>query len=178
VEQAADRALFSAIANDVVRREARDELARWVTPAVAYHSLVLSPGLLGEGMTVSQMREWTRHLMVDLEVRWGGPVTWYATVHQHTDHIHVHVIVAASRARAGGERRATRFSRDDFAALRESGDRWAEHERRAAYLWQEAERYAADIARTALVLAVPSGGNGGHGATDRDEIERSQRMRR
>jgi hypothetical protein len=125
------------------------------------------------------MREWTRHVIADLEERWSGPVTWYAAVHQHTDHIHVHVIVAASRAGAGGARGAARFSREDFAALRESGDRWAEREHRDAVLWRAAEVYAADLARGMAALLVPSGsGGGGHGSTDRDEIERSQRTRR
>ncbi len=176
-EKATDRALFTAHADTVVRQEARDDLAGWVTPGVAYHSLVFSPGPLGEGMTAEQMRAWTRHVMADLEQRWGGPVSWYAVVHQHTDHIHTHVIVAASRVGKDGVRRGTRFSRDDFAALRESGDHWAEQERVAARLWREVESYAATITRTALVLALPSG-SGGHGPTDRDEIERSQRTRR
>jgi hypothetical protein len=176
-ERPEDRALFSAGQDDVARREAREELARWVTPSVAYHSLVLSPGSLGEGLTVEQMREWTRHVMADLERRWGGPVTWYAVVHQHTDHIHTHVIVAASRERPDGGRQCMRFGRDDFAAMRASGDRWAEQEHASTHLWREAERYAADLAL--LTLALPhGGGGGGRGPTDRDEIERSLRSHR
>src|SRR5438105_2976056 len=77
-ERSEDRALFSAIDDATLRREARDDLAQWVTPGVAYHSLVFSPGPLGEGMTAEQMRDWTRHVMADLEKRWGGTLTWYA----------------------------------------------------------------------------------------------------
>jgi hypothetical protein len=176
-----DRALFSAQDDTVVRWDAREALARWVTPGVAYHSLVLSPGPVGAGMTPEQMRDWTRHVMADLEQRGGGPVTWYAAVHQHTAHIHVHVIMAASRVSAGSARRATRLVAADFQALRESGDRWAEHEGRTMHLWQQVEWYAADLAGAALALARPSGGGGGgHGSgpTDRDEIERSLWPRR
>ncbi|SRR5579883_408229 len=173
-ERPEDRALFSAQADQIARREAREEVARWVTPGVAYHSLVLSPGPLGESMSVEQMREWTRHVMADLEKRWGAEVTWYAAIHQHTDHIHAHVIVAASRERSDGGRQGTRFGREDFAALRASGDRQAEHDHAAAQVVREVERYAADLAW--LVLALPhSGGGGGHGPTDRDEIDRDER---
>lgn len=173
-EKPEDRALFNAGQDDVAQREAREELARWVTPGVAYHSLVLSPGLLGEGMSVEQMREWTRHVMADLDKRWGGAVTWYAAIHHHTDHIHAHVIVAASRERPEGGHQGTRFGRDDFAAMRASGDRQAEHDHAAARVVREVERYAADLAW--LVLALPhGGGGGGHGPTDRDEIERDER---
>jgi hypothetical protein len=180
-ERLDDRALFSAQADHVGRRKAREELARLVTPGVAYHSLVLSPGPLGVGLTVEQMRAWTRRVMADLERRWGvdatrPPVTWYAVVHQHTSHIHAHVIVAASRERPDGGRQGTRFGREDFAAMRASGDRWARYERTSADLLREAERYTADLVR--LVLVRPQGGGGGRGPTDREEIERSLRTRR
>lgn len=178
-ERTEDRALFNAQADDVARREAREDLARWVTPGVAYHSLVLSPGPAAEGLTVEQMRAWTRHVMADLDKRWGGDgthpvVTWYAAIHQHTDHIHAHVIVAASRERTDGGRQGTRFGRDDFAAMRASGDRHAEQERASVQLWRDAEHYSAEILRLALVLSH-SGGGGGGGRTDRDEIERDER---
>lgn len=177
-EHADDRTLFTAHRDAVLRQVAKDDLAHWVTPHVAYHSMVLSPGPLGAEMTAEQMRDWTRHVLADLEKRGGSHVSWYAVVHQHTDYIHAHVIVAASGAGMDGIRHNTRFSREDFAAMRASGDHWAEHERRAARLWYEAELYAADVARTALVLALPSGGSGGHCLTDRDEIERATRTRR
>src|SRR5262249_12312797 len=144
---------------------------------VAYHSLVLSPGPLGEGLTVEQMREWTRQVMADLESRWGGAVIWFAVVHQHTGHIHAHVIVAASHERPDGGRQRARFRREDFAAMSANGDRWAEHERASVHMWREAERYASDLAWLTLVL--PHGGGGdGRGSTDRDEIERSVRSHR
>src|SRR5579871_5998139 len=66
-ERSEDRALFDATANAVDQRAAREELARLVTAGVAYHSLVLSPGPLGDGMTASAMQAWTRHVMADLE---------------------------------------------------------------------------------------------------------------
>jgi hypothetical protein len=176
-EQAEDRALFGALADHVARREARETLARLITPSVAYHSLVLSPGPLGEAMTVEQMRQWTRQVMADLARRWGGPVTWYAVVHRHTSHIHTHVIVAASRERPGGARQGIRFSREDFRSMRASGDRWTEQECANTYLLHEAENYAAQLLRLALVQPH-SGGSGGRGPTDRDEIERSVRSHR
>jgi hypothetical protein len=175
-EHPENRALFNMSVDVISRREARDDLARRVTPGVAYHSLVLSPGGQGDGMDAEQMREWTRRVMADLEKTWGGEVNWYGVVHQHTTHIHAHVIVAASREQADGTRRWTRFVRADYAAMRASGDRWAEHERASIRLLREAERYAADLVRTTLVLL--DGGGGGRGPTDREEIERSLRSRR
>jgi hypothetical protein len=184
-ERREDRALFSATANAVDQRAAREELARLVTAGVAYHSLVLSPGPLGDVMTVEQMQAWTRHMMADLEERWGGPVTWYAAVHQHTAHIHAHVIVAASRERApgsasGGAQEAlawTRFVPGDFAAMRASGDHWAWHERRETLLLEEVERYSAEVARTALTVTHGGGGSGGRSPSDRDELERERAER-
>ena len=132
-------------------------------------------------MTASEMRAWTRHVLADLDKMWGGEMTWYAAVHQHTAHIHAHVIVAASRAHAGGGRQGTRFGREDFAVLRASGDHWAGHARREALLMEEADHYAGEVVRTALTLAHGSGGGGGgRGPTDRDEIERehAERTRR
>ena len=112
-ERPEDRALFNAGQDDVAQWEAREELARWVTPGVAYHSLVLSPGPLGEGMSVEQMREWTRHVMADLDKRWGGDgtphmVTWYAAIHQHINPEKLTIVRAGTVPGATGTGPATK----------------------------------------------------------------------
>jgi len=177
-ESAEDRALFTAATDTVARPQAREDLAQWVTSGVAYHSLVLSPGPAGAEMSADEMRVWTRHVMADLEQRLGGAVTWSAAVHRHTDHIHVHVIAAASRTGAGGKRQRVWLGRDDFTAMRQSGDRWADHQCRTNSLLREAEGYAADLLRTAALILPHGGGSGRGGSSDLDEIERSQRTRR
>jgi hypothetical protein len=62
-EQPKDRALFGAFEDRVARQVVRDDLARWVTPDVAYYSLVLSPGPLGRAMNVERMRDWMQRVM-------------------------------------------------------------------------------------------------------------------
>ncbi len=82
------------------------------------YRIVASPG---REMDAEEIRDWTRDVMERVEQQGGS---WAAFVHDdHTEHPHAHV-VAFTREK---------LSREDFAEMREEGDRVAERmvERRA-----------------------------------------------
>jgi hypothetical protein len=75
------------------------------------YRIVLSPG---KEMEADEVRRWTREVMESVE-RGGGE--WVAFVHDdHTDHPHAHVIAFTD----------SKLAREDFAQMREEGDRSAE----------------------------------------------------
>lgn len=62
--------------------------------------------------TQLDLQEWTRAIMADLERDTGRPMDWFAVVHAHTEHRHVHVVAIADR----------RLDVGHFRAMREAGD--------------------------------------------------------
>jgi len=83
-------------------REAKGEYA---------YRIVVSPG---REMEADEVRRWTREVMESVERRGGE---WVAFVHDdHTAHPHAHVIAFTG----------SKLAREDFAQMREEGDRSAE----------------------------------------------------
>jgi hypothetical protein len=83
-------------------REAKGEYA---------YRIVVSPG---REMEAEEVRRWTREVMESVECEGGE---WVAFVHDdHTKHPHAHVIAFTS----------SKLAREDFAQMREEGDRSAE----------------------------------------------------
>jgi relaxase-like protein len=75
------------------------------------YRIVLSPG---REMEADEVRRWTREVMESVERRGGE---WVAFVHDdHTAHPHAHVIAFTD----------SKLGREDFAQMREEGDRSAE----------------------------------------------------
>ena len=75
------------------------------------YRIVLSPG---EDLSGEELKDWTRDVMQGLEEAGGS---WMGFVHDdHTDNAHAHVIAFTRE----------RLVRDDFAEMREEGDRSAE----------------------------------------------------
>jgi hypothetical protein len=176
-ERPEDRAFFGRERDGVSRAEAREHLAERVTRGVAYHSMVLSPGVGAEGMSREELQTWTRAMMADLERRMGRDLVWYAVVHRHNAHPHAHVIVGASTSGPDGRQEGVRFGRADFQFMREQGDHHFYQMRRDDALLRDAEQYLSAATRELAALlarAVTSGGAGGGGPTDRDRIERSR----
>src|SRR5437660_1633523 len=64
-ERPEDRAFFDRERDGVSRAEAREHLAERVTRGVAYHSMVLSPGVGAERMSREELQTWTRAMMAD-----------------------------------------------------------------------------------------------------------------
>lgn len=65
-----------------------------------------------DGGTPLDLQEWTRAIMAHLERDTEQTLDWFAVVHAHTDHRHVHVVAIADR----------RLDVGHFRAMREAGD--------------------------------------------------------
>jgi len=104
-------------------REARAEIMDHATEQVAFHRLILSPC---PDQPVADMREWTRMVLDDLADTLGQQLHWVAVIHRNTDHPHAHVLLAGGGERAG-ELRPVLLYKAQYAAVRASGDRSADH---------------------------------------------------
>jgi hypothetical protein len=87
--------------------------------------------------------------MADLSRHLGQDLHWVATVHQNTAHPHVHLLLAGTGERLINDGRSGRIllRHDEYAVLRESGDR---HARELA----REERGPEEAIRTELDLLV------------------------
>jgi len=103
--------------------EARTEIMDHATEQVAFHRLILSPG---PDQPVADMQEWTRMVLDDLADTLGQQLHWVAVIHRNTDHPHAHVLLAGGGERAG-ELRPVLLYKAQYAAVRASGDRSADH---------------------------------------------------
>ncbi len=65
-----------------------------------------------DGGTQLDLPAWTRAIMAHLERDTGRPLDWFAVVHAHTDHRHVHVVAISD----------CRLDVGHFRAMREAGD--------------------------------------------------------
>jgi hypothetical protein len=121
-EQPTDRRLFTDRADGLSRHEARALIAEHSDRRVAYHRLILSPGL-----AVDDLQRWTRLVLADLSRHLGQEVRWVAVAHRNTAHPHVHVLIAGGGERLIEDGRSSQLilRPDAYAALRASGDRHA-----------------------------------------------------
>ncbi len=122
-ERPEDRHFFGPERDGGSWREARAEILDHATEQVAFHRLILSPG---PDQPVADMREWTRMVLDDLADTLGQQLHWVAVIHRNTDHPHAHVLLAGGGERAG-EIRPVLLYKAQYAAVRASGDRSADH---------------------------------------------------
>jgi len=122
-ERPEDRHFFGPEREGGSWREARAEIMDHATDQVAFHRLILSPG---PDQPVADMREWTRMVLDDLADTLGQQLHWVAVIHRNTDHPHAHVLVAGGGEHAG-ELRPVLLYKAQYAAVRVSGDRSADH---------------------------------------------------
>ena len=115
-----DRYLFTAESDHVLRRQAVDDIMSHTHQRVNYHHLVLSPG---EEDQVSDLRQWTRAVMADLEQWKQQRLVWYAVQHRNTAHPHVHVVIAGAAEQYGTDRQYPVVLRDnpDFDFVKARG---------------------------------------------------------
>jgi hypothetical protein len=94
------------------KREAYRRLDRSGADAYLYR-LTLSPhpGHQDAGRQLGLQR-WTREIMAQLDRGAEPPVEWFAVIHDHPDHRHVHVVAVSPR----------RLDVDHFRAMRQAGD--------------------------------------------------------
>ncbi len=122
-ERPEDRHFFGPERDGGSWREARAEILDHATEQVAFHRLILSPG---PDQPVADMREWTRMVLDDLADTLGQQLHWVAVIHRNTDHPHAHVLLAGGGERAG-ELRPVLLYKAQYAVVRASGDRSADH---------------------------------------------------
>jgi type IV secretory pathway VirD2 relaxase len=121
-----DRRLFSRDQESVTRLDAQHDLMNHRAPAVNYHALILSPD---PQEPVTDLRDWTRAIMHDLEQAKGLDLHWYAVEHHNTvEHPHVHVVLAGAGEARDGTMQTVRLDRRDLDFLRESAFEHSDHE--------------------------------------------------
>jgi hypothetical protein len=151
-EQPSDRCLFTARTEGLSRLEARALLMEHAGRRVAYHRLILSPGI-----PVEDVQRWTRQVMADLARHLGQELHWVAVAHHNTQHPHAHVLLAGTGARlgdGGGHPLPVRLHPEEYAVLRQAGDRHAREQARDERDLEEAVRTELDsmLAGLARVL--------------------------
>jgi len=99
---------------------ARDEAYRLLDQHQAHgylaHRLMLSPP---EDMRPDDLRDFTRHVLRELERDKGRCLHWVAVEHRNTIHPHVHIVLAGGAGE--GHRRELRLDRADHARIKEDG---------------------------------------------------------
>lgn len=143
-EEERARRLFTAHSEGLTRAEARALILEHAGRRVAYHRLILSPGL-----PVQDLQRWTRLVIADLSAHLNQELHWVAVVHRNTAHPHVHLLLAGEGERLIDDGRAPHIllRADEYAVLRESG------ERRARELARE-ERGPEEAVRAELVALL------------------------
>lgn len=111
------RSFFSEKDDAITPKNVLQEVGSIRTAGVLIHKLILSPGVSGV-----DTREYTRYVLKELAERKGYCLNYRAVVHDNTEHEHAHVVIF------GRDRnnRSIRFSKDDYAFMRERGDRFVE----------------------------------------------------
>lgn len=109
------RKFFDDSREGIDGREVKKDLAR--DGGKYIHKLILSPGV--EGV---DMKAYSRAVMANVGRTMGVDLNWRAIEHNNTDHVHAHVVIFG-KDKYGKE---VQFDRDDFALMREFGDRYLE----------------------------------------------------
>lgn len=109
------RKFFDDGREGITGREVKDDLAKDGGKYV--HKLILSPGVDGV-----DIKAYSRAVLANVGRAKGVDLNWRAIEHNNTDHSHAHVVIFG-KDKLGKE---VQFDRDDFALMREFGDRYLE----------------------------------------------------
>jgi len=136
---------------------ARDEAYRLLDQHQAHgylaHRLMLSPP---EDMRPDDLRDFTRHVLRELERDKGLALHWVAVEHRNTDHPHVHIVLAGGAG--DGRPRELRLDRADHARIKEDGRDYCRLAARVRDDWDRALAAAtreADAGRPGREAAAP-----------------------
>jgi type IV secretory pathway VirD2 relaxase len=135
---------------------ARDEAYRLLDQHQAHgylaHRLMLSPP---EDLRPDDLRDFTRHVLRELERDKGRCLHWVAVEHRNTIHPHVHIVLAGGAGE--GHRRELRLDRADHARIKEDGLDYCRLTARVRDDWDRALAAAtreADAGREAITPPV------------------------
>lgn len=117
------RALFTADAIGLTRKDARDLLWDNRGPAINFHRIILSPRASLGLDTIEELQRWTRDTLAGYSDHLGRSLAYVAAVHTNVNHWHVHVMVAGGGGvnPATGRARDLRFSGHDYKTLKQIG---------------------------------------------------------
>jgi len=111
------RKFFDDLEENLDGRALRKAIKATEDSRVVVHKLTLAPEI-----DPVDKRLYTREVMHQLAADKGLDLTWMAVEHNNTAHHHIHVVVLGKDKKG----RSVRIERDDYAKLREWGDRYLE----------------------------------------------------
>ena len=99
------------------------------------HRITLSPS---DRERPEDLRDFTRYVLSELETEKGQHLHWFAVEHKNTSHQHVHVMIAGTGEReSDGATRGVKFTKEDYAAMREDGREYCRMMNRIADRWDD-----------------------------------------
>jgi len=110
------RTVFGETDETLSLREAHQMILDQGRDGLRFHKIVISPAA---DERVADWQAFARRVMDDLGRRLGLKLTWCATVHQNTDHPHVHIVLAGDGERADGQVVQARLYTPHYEYLRE-----------------------------------------------------------
>ncbi len=126
------------------------------------HRLMLSPPA---DQRPEDLRDFTRHVMAELERDKGRTLHWVAVEHRNTAHPHVHIVLAGGAEGPDGRARELRLDRGDHRQIKEDGETYCRLAARVRDDWDRALDAAARDDAGARAPARFGPGRGG----DRDD---------
>jgi len=110
------RTVFGETDETLSLREAHQMILDQGRDGLRFHKIVISPAA---DERVADWQAFARRVMDDLGQRVGLHLTWCATVHENTDHPHVHIVLAGDGERADGHSMQVRLYTPHYEFLRE-----------------------------------------------------------
>jgi hypothetical protein len=125
------RVFFDREHNAVDSQKVLDRLMEHQGEEVAFHKLILSPG-----DNDTNLKNYTRDVMNSLEKSLRCDLVWVGEEHRHTDHYHVHVLLAGKIPEQERhllssylEGRDVHLEKEDFDIARQAGNEFLARER-------------------------------------------------
>ena len=133
------------------------------------HRLMLSPPA---DARPRDLRDFTRHVLRELEQDKGLALHWVAVEHRNTAHPHVHIVLCGGGERAGRVREV-RLDRDDHARIKEDGRDYCRLVARVRDDWDRAlDRATGEPADRERVAAGRDGAADGRAGRADDDLAR------
>lgn len=116
-EEERSRSFFTDKEEGLTSHRVHEAVEKQTGRNVLLHKVIISPGVQD-----ANTQEYVREVMHELGQQKGLELDWYAVEHRNTANPHAHVVIMA-KDRNG---RLVKLSKDDYAKLRETGDKYLE----------------------------------------------------
>lgn len=168
------RTVFGETDETLSLREAHQMILEQGRDGLRFHKIVISPAA---DERVADWQAFARRVMDDLGRRLGLKLTWCATVHQNTDHPHVHIVLAGDGERADGQVVQARLYTPHYEYLRERAQWHTEQAWDAVSEQKEVRVQFLQAVETHATWTYPFGwgnvGAGGHWPHSREAVDPS-----